>query len=128
MALLVMQAVGGFRAYVCDCGGEVTWTSVDHCHGPHSANCHDHESGIPHRHDESSGDRQDHEQIVQEVRLRSVESFQLPAIIPVLLTWMPDTFGLLAAWENAGMSRPLVVPDASPPPGVTVARTVVFII
>jgi len=127
-ALLVMQAVGGFRAYVCDCGGKVTWTTVDHCHGPHSAACHDHESNVPDRHDENSGDRQDHKQIVQELQVRAVESFQLPAIVPVLLTWLPEVFRPLAGWENTAVYRPVVGADTSPPPGVTVARTVVFII
>jgi hypothetical protein len=130
MALLVMQAVGGFRAYVCDCGGQVTWTNVDHCHGPHSADCHDHEPAIPHHHDGESGDREDHEQIVQELKLRSVQGFHVPAIIPVLLSWMPDTFGFVGAWGGSLIRKPLIEidPDASPPPGVTVARTVVFII
>jgi hypothetical protein len=128
MALLAMQAAGGFRAYLCDCGGEARWTKVDHCHGPHSANCHDHESGVPPRHDEGSGDRHDHGQVIQELRLRSVENFQLPAVVPVLVTWLPDAFDSLVVTGRAMVCRSLVEPDASPPPGLTVARTVVFII
>jgi hypothetical protein len=126
MALLVMQAVGGFHAYLCDCGGRVTWTKVDHCHGPHSIDCHDQDSGVPCQHDENPGDRHDHERIIQELRLRSAESLQAPAIIPVLLTWMPDAF----EWQDAFVvvRGRLVEPEASPPLSVTVARTVVFII
>lgn len=128
MALLVMQSFGGFRAFICDCGGQVTWTTVDHCHGPHSAECHDHGSNVPDRHDETSGDREDHEQIIQELQLRSVDSVQVPAIVPVLLTWLPDVFRPLIGWEDEGLYKPPVAVDASPPPSVAVARAVVFII
>lgn len=128
MALLVMQAFGGIRAFVCDCGGQVTWTTVDHCHGPHSAECHEHGSNVPDRHNENSGDRQNHEQIIQELQLRSVDSLQVPAIVPVLLTWLPEVFRPLAGWENAPIQKLVVGSDPSPPPSVAVARTVVFII
>jgi hypothetical protein len=126
VALLGMQAVGGFYAYFCDCGGQRTWTRVDHCHGPHSIDCHHHESNTPHQHDGDSGDRHEHERIIQELQLRSVESLQVPAAIPVLLSWMPDAF----EWRDASVTASdfLVEPESSPPPGVTVARTVVFII
>ena len=125
-ALLVMQAVGGSHAYLCDCGGRITWTQVDHCHGPHSIDCHDREPAVPHQEEEAPGDRHDHEQVVQELLLRSVESFQVPAVVPVLLTWMPE----LPEWQDTftAFRGPLVAPEASPPPGVAVARTVVFLI
>jgi hypothetical protein len=128
VALLGMQAAGGFRAYLCNCGGEVRWTNVDHCHGPHSATCHDFESGVLQRHDEDSGDRRDHEQVIQELWLRSVENFQLPAVVPVLLAWLPDVFESRVVMGVATVCRSIDVPDAIPPTGVTVARTVVFII
>jgi len=126
MALLVMQAAGGFHAYLCDCGGQTRWTEVDHCHGPHSISCHDQESDVPHQEHGDSGDRHEHERIAQELLLRSVEGLQVPALIPVLLTWMPEVF----EWQNAStvVLQRLVEPEVSPPPGVTVARTVVFLI
>jgi hypothetical protein len=128
MALLVMQAVGGFRAYLCDCGGQVRLTKVDHCHGPHSAACHDHESGAPHRQEGDSGDRHDHERVVQELQFRSIENFQLPAVIPVLLVWQPGAFEFLFVTGRTVECRSMAEPDGSPPTGVVVARTVVFII
>ena len=126
MALLVMQAVGGFHAYICDCGGQATLTKVDHCHGPHSVECHDHESTVPQQHDEGSGDRQDHEQVIQELQLRSAEAIQAPAVVAILLTWEPEIFEVQEIPEvirSVSVER-----DVSPPPGITVARTVVFII
>lgn len=125
MALLVMQAVGGFHSYICDCGGQVTWTKVDHCHGPHSIDCHD-EPAVPHQHEGDSGDRQDHEQVIQELQLRSAEAIQVPAVVPILLTWQPEIFEVQEIPEV--IRSVSVEPDVSPPPGVTVARTVVFII
>src|SRR5262245_56072354 len=87
--MLVMQAVGGLRGYLCECGGQWTVTQVDHCHGPHSLDCHTHQSDVPHHDNQNSDDRQDHQRIVQELQLRSVEGLQVPVVIPVLLNWMP---------------------------------------
>lgn len=103
-------------------------TRMDHCHGPHSVKCHDHESGGAQQHKEGSGDRQDHERIVQELRIRSAETFQVPAVIPVLLTWMPEAFAWQDGRENGVTCEQVVGPDTGPPPSVTVARSVVFII
>ena len=128
MALLVVQAAGGIRAYLCECGGQTTWTNVDHCHGPHSSDCHHPSSDLPQSHDEHSGDRQDHQQIVQELQLRSVEGFQLPALIPVLLTWLPEGFEVLDLAKPSVIVGSPVRLDASPPQGVLVARAVVFLV
>jgi hypothetical protein len=128
MALLVMQAVGGFHAYLCDCGGAMRWTNEDHCFGPHSTACHDHELGVLQRQEGDSGDRHDHEQVVQELKLRSVENFQLPAVIPLLLTWSPDSFVSPFVIGRSVVYRSMVEPEVSPPSAVTVARAVVFII
>jgi hypothetical protein len=126
MALLVVQATGGIHAYLCDCGGQTRWTKVDHCHGPHSIGCHAEDFDVPHQEHGDPGDRHEHEQIAQELLLRSVEGLQVPALIPVLLTWMPD----VSKWQEASavVRQLLVEPEASPPPGVAVARTVVFLI
>lgn len=35
------QVFGMARGYLCDCGGHVRITQMDHCHGPHSGHCHD---------------------------------------------------------------------------------------
>lgn len=43
VAIAAAQTLGIQQGYICDCGGMERWTSVDHCHGPHTAECHEHE-------------------------------------------------------------------------------------
>jgi len=52
LAISWAQVFGMMRGYVCDCGGVVEITTVDHCHGPHGIACHDHENTAP-GHDKS---------------------------------------------------------------------------
>ncbi|MEQ1749184.1 MAG: hypothetical protein ABL974_07155 [Prosthecobacter sp.] len=65
LALLALgwaQVFGMMRGYVCDCGGEVEITAMDHCHGPHGAACHDHEAVTPcHDQDDHSDEEDSHE-------------------------------------------------------------------
>jgi hypothetical protein len=106
----------------------VTLTNVDHCHGPHSADCHEQKSETSRQHDESSGDREDHEQIVQELKMRSVETIQIPVVIPQLLTWLPAAVGTMEEWGRNANCQSVIERDPAAAPGVVVARTVVFII
>lgn len=41
LALAWAQVFGLMRGYICDCGGEVSITAAEHCHGPHGAACHE---------------------------------------------------------------------------------------
>lgn len=43
VAIATAQLLGIQQGYICDCGGQVTLTQADHCHGPHTEECHDHE-------------------------------------------------------------------------------------
>lgn len=66
MAFAWGQVFGGARGFVCDCGGEVEVTFVDHCHGPHGAECHaeEHENDPCHDvedHAGEEGETQHHE-------------------------------------------------------------------
>lgn len=65
LALLALgwaQVFGMMRGYVCDCGGEVEITAMDHCHGPHGIACHDHEFAAPgHDQDDHSDESDSHE-------------------------------------------------------------------
>jgi hypothetical protein len=62
-AMLWGQVFGLHRGFVCDCGGVAEVTPMDHCHGPHSEACHEHEEEIPCRgeHDEHHDDADTHE-------------------------------------------------------------------
>jgi ABC-type Zn2+ transport system substrate-binding protein/surface adhesin len=52
-AMLWAQVFGLHRGFVCDCGGVAEVTQIDHCHGPHSEACHDHEEEFSvHHHDD----------------------------------------------------------------------------
>lgn len=62
LALGWAQVFGMMRGYVCDCGGEVEITAIDHCHGPHGSACHDHEGVTPcHDQDDHSDETDSHE-------------------------------------------------------------------
>lgn len=67
------QTVGLHRGFMCECGGEERLTQVDHCHGPHSATCHedeDHDLPCPHHDDEDAGDRHQHAAVVDSLVAR----------------------------------------------------------
>jgi hypothetical protein len=59
------QAFGLHRGFMCDCGGVEQITLVDHCHGPHSSGCHEHEDhSLPHDHEGEDGETHDHAAVV----------------------------------------------------------------
>src|SRR5687767_3294114 len=85
-ALMSTHVFGVARGYQCDCTGRVEWTAQDHCHGPHDADCHgDEASGQVPDHSDDTGERRDHEQVREDMRLRLVQSLEAPALVPVLI-------------------------------------------
>lgn len=60
------QTLGLHRGFVCDCGGVEHFTQVDHCHGPHSAACHEDDDHLPAQShdDETDGDTHTHAAVV----------------------------------------------------------------
>ena len=85
LALLAWAHVGGVvRGYLCDCGGKISVTQLDHCHGPHSEACHDdaddRDAHQPHHHEDDT-DSHEHEALVDtfQARLHDVVSHNVNA-------------------------------------------------
>lgn len=128
LALLTAQMFGVVRGYQCDCTGRMEWTAQDHCHGPHHGDCH-HDEAPGHQHEENNGagERQDHQQVRDELEVRSLPAVAMPNFAPVLF----------AVFQEARVWSELVAPPAprvnwdvgtGPLPGVAVARTTVLLI
>ena len=96
LAVACAQVFGLGRGYVCDCGGVEKVTMADHCHGPHSTDCHEHEDEIPcqgegdHQHE---GDSHSHAAVIESLRASPVPALQLaapPAVVTgyILPSWV----------------------------------------
>ncbi len=131
LTLLLAQAFGVTAGYLCRCGGEERITQIDHCHGPHSEDCHDGpeiENPQQHVHESAGGaDREDHEPVRSEVELLPSSEVAAPALISVLLTVDPELalFGFRKPEPQAIL--PLRNVSIAPPVGVFVSRTVVLL-
>lgn len=110
LALLLVacaQIFGMDRGFLCDCGGIEKITRVDHCHGPHSAACHqdedeaqDHDHALtPHHHDESdpqSGedtdtDTHEHQALIESLLASLSPGFEFSAPPAIIIGWvMPE--------------------------------------
>ncbi|MDZ4288907.1 MAG: hypothetical protein U0984_13155 [Prosthecobacter sp.] len=129
LALLVAQTLGSKAGYICICSGKAVPTQSSHCHGPHGAKCHDPAavSGASHN-DESSGDRENHTAVSEDVQMRLAEG-ATPMLVPqVLLAILPVLDISTPSQEAQGQSRYSVGIGDSPPVGVAVARTIVLLI
>ncbi|MBN8422357.1 MAG: hypothetical protein J0L73_25805 [Verrucomicrobia bacterium] len=103
VALVSAQVFGLGRGFVCDCGGVEKVTLADHCHGPHSADCHEHEAAEPCHGDEDHHEEDSHEHEALSESLRASVSPGL-AFSALALT----AFSLaLEEWKS-----PLLVPCA----------------
>ena len=75
------QTFGLHRGFMCDYGGVEHITQVDHCHGPHSAACHeDADHSIPHQHEEDDGDTHHHTALIESLLALKADSSQLASI------------------------------------------------
>jgi hypothetical protein len=101
VALAWAQVFGLVRGYVCDCGGEVSITVADHCHGPHGVECHD-EVPVEHDHDHdeelpADGTTHHHELLKETVVAnQKVQTLAVPVPALMLLAELPD-------WTVAGL-------------------------
>ena len=134
LALLGAQVFGLQRGYSCDYGGIEHQTDFDHCHGPHSLECHDGEA--PHEHhaehhgeDESGKDTHHHAPYVE-----SLESFkpQTKAFVPISIAAvlaLPSTFLISPLAQTEPVSLRLTPQnDRSPPECLRVVRTQVILV
>jgi hypothetical protein len=66
VAMLWAQVFGLHRGFVCDCGDAQEVTQTDHCHGPHSSDCHDHEEESPcHQDHDDDADTNEHAALIE---------------------------------------------------------------
>jgi hypothetical protein len=129
--LLMVQAFAVIPGYLCRCGGQESYTQVDHCHGPHSESCHDsqdHDTAQAHLHDdESSGDREDHEPLRKDVELVQSSGIAAPELMTVLLAVLPELPFLGFRTEDTQLTIPWRNVRLAPPLGVVVGRTIVLL-
>jgi hypothetical protein len=93
------QTFGLHRGWLCDCGGEEQITLMDHCHGPHSADCHeDEDHSVPHEHDEDDGDRHQHAAVIDSLVAKQQNDTALQLTVPVNLL---SAFDLLETSRQA---------------------------
>jgi hypothetical protein len=108
IALLGTQALGGVRGYISDCGGATEWTVLDPC-------------------STSGEDAPPHEQVREDVQIRLLPMLMAPELVPVLMAVLGDELDDLV-FSRAPALDAVGEVEAGPPPGVVVARTVVFLI
>lgn len=111
-AMLWAQVFGLHRGFVCDCGGVAEVTSMDHCHGPHSEACHEHEEESPchHDHDDHGADTHEHAALIERLVAGNViDMVAVPAPL-VSVIEMPAWLALESVWFEE------VVSSTSDPP------------
>ena len=105
------QTFGLHRGWLCDCGSEEQITWMDHCHGPHSADCHeDEDHSVPHEHDEDNGDRHQHAAVIDSLVAKQQNDTALQIFAPVNL------LSTLDLWETSRQTLAGVRFEAEKPP------------
>ncbi|WP_395739891.1 hypothetical protein [Prosthecobacter sp.] len=125
LALAFAQVFGMGRGFLCDCGGVERVTFADHCHGPHSAACHQHEDEAPfpcqgtedhHDGEEGSeGGTHEHQALIESLLASISSKIEFSAIAPALVALvMPE-------WQSPSLTGPASLTSsaslsAHPPP------------
>lgn len=116
LTLAAAQLFGLPRGYLCDCGGIAQVTQMDHCHGPHSAACHEHETpcheaedhhGEEHPHDHDT-DTHEHEEVIESLLAQATSGSS--SLAPPSL----DCVAVLPAWLGTAMSVSSMPPGRPP--------------
>ena len=130
LALLVLQTFGGITGYLCRCGGQESVTLTDHCHGPHSEDCHEDSSSQPacSPDDDSCADQQQHELVRTEVELIQSSDVSAPELLPVLLSVLQDPPFLVLRTEDVHLTVSWLNISPTPPPSIVVGRTTVLLV
>ena len=119
LAMLWAQVFGMQRGYACHCAGVLHITAVDHCHGPHSEGCHDHDHADPCHSSDDHADREDtheHDAIVESLTAHQASIVPIATPEPALAAWaMPE-------WLLASLLPVAAVSDAQAPPWVEQRR------
>ncbi len=135
ITLLAAQAFGGFAGYLCRCGGQESLTQVDHCHGPHSSECHDKlevselllASSDVHA-DENCSDREEHEPVVNPIQGVPSSGTSAPPLFSVLLAIIPALPFPNFLKEDTALKDRFSGFESPPPLGVIVGRTTALVI
>lgn len=111
--MVCAQVYGLQRGFICDCGGGTTLTVMDHCHGPHSHDCHTENHDDPchgvQDHAEDDSDAVAHEAAME--TLHAGQSVPAPALTPPAPMLLTLSEGLIA------LPRPQAIePVGKPPP------------
>ena len=98
LAVASAQVFGLGRGYLCDCGGVEKVTQADHCHGPHSSTCHEHEEepclgGEDHQ----DGDTHSHPALIEGLLASLASDVHVAAPVPVLVHLMLPGWQMLQA-------------------------------
>lgn len=105
-AMLWAQVFGLHRGFVCDCGDVAEVTAADHCHGPHSEACHEHEEEPLCRGegDEHHDDADTHEHAALVERLKAASATQMHVMAPTPLVSVMEMPEWLVA-ESSDLGR-----------------------
>ncbi|MGV3533904.1 MAG: hypothetical protein ACO1QR_16160 [Chthoniobacteraceae bacterium] len=127
LLLAAAQSMGVGAAFLCLCSGQAFVTTAAECHGPHGEHCVSVEEEA-HKCDDDPCDTEQHATLTQELATALTSHSSAPEV----------GVGILArelSFEEMVRLRPApVVPTARydsasrPPPGISVARTVVLLI
>lgn len=101
LAVACAQVFGLGRGYLCDCGGVEKVTMADHCHGPHSEACHEHEEDLPCNSEDDQhyeGDTHSHTALIESLRASPVSHLQVAAPVPVVIGF------IMPQWTQAEVS------------------------
>jgi hypothetical protein len=93
-AMAWVHAIKPVRGFECEHDGAHIFTLQEHCHGPHSAACHDHDGEEPfHTHDDlpAGDDTEHHEALIESLTALRADSIQIASIAPTV----PVIFGTI---------------------------------
>lgn len=107
LAMAWVHVVQPARGFECDCGDTPVFTVQEHCHGPHSEACHEHDDAAPHHdHDDlpADDDTHHHTALIESLLALKADSSQLASIAAVTPLALP-----------AITLPPVVINDAAAP-------------
>ena len=126
LLLAAAQSMGVGAAFLCLCSGQAFVTTAAECHGPHGEHCLDVEE--KHQCGEEPCDTEQHAALAQELATALTSHSSSPEVgVGILVREL--------SFEEMVRIRPAPVVDTArydsasrPPPGISVARTVVLLI
>jgi len=83
VAIAWAQTAGIHRGYLCDCGGKVELTMADHCHGPHTLDCHEETACTDDHHgEEHPADEREHPPVIDSLIARQHQATKITVALP----------------------------------------------